>query len=141
MADNVTTIDVPYGSCRRCKALVDLVRTALPTVARNGKLVVKGHCQECDAEISTFYNPTPISQLPEYGLPTVQQALIAIGQRDGFDKAATVAREEREDLMLRLQEELHLTHGVLARIADCKRGQVAVALAAARRRKTIMEEV
>ena len=135
MTTTRVTVNLPTGHCRRCRRTVHLEDTALATITRNGRLAVKGSCPDCKQVVSGWYRPTPFQELPRQGLQPVAKALVAIGQLYGFQQAEAHARARLEDLLLRLQGELNITHAALAGVVGWKKGEVAAALGAARRRR------
>ena len=134
MTQRQVSVQIPRGHCRSCCEVVVLVDPELPAVAGNGRLQVKGLCPACRSTVTSFFKATPIEKLPPQGLDPAIVGLLAIGIRQGFKEASSLARKQRADNMLAVQQQLHLTLSALARLFGISRGRVAAALGDARRR-------
>lgn len=135
MTEQRISVHIPRGHCRSCCEAVVLAEPELPTMARNGRLLVKGLCPACKTPVTSFFKATPIDRLPVQGFDPAIVGLLATGIRQGFREAASIAKKQRADDMLAVQQELHLTLSALARLFGMSRGRVAAALGDARQRE------
>lgn len=135
MAEQRISVHIPRGHCRSCREAVMLAEPELPTMARNGRLLVKGLCPACGTSVTSFFKATPIERLPVQGFDPAIVGLLATGIKQGFREAATIAKRQRADDMLAVQRELQPTLSALARLFGISRGRVAAALSDARQRE------
>ena len=134
MTDKEVSIRIPAGRRRGCGQYGALESRTVPGLAGNGSILIRGQCEGCGGQISTFFKVTPLDVLANVRLAPLQVALVAMGIKAGYEAARAAGNARRNDDIYRVQQRLRLSYGRLGQLFQLNIRHVAAAVADARKR-------